>query len=185
MSDRSLSALIEFLEYMAAKGLANKNTISGRKAAVSRVLGVLDPEEVGDVTSLDMDDVMNRFINLQGKEYKPDSLGVYRSRVGSSIDDFKRYLDSPQNFRSGTVKKAGKVDGAPKRTPSKRLQPRPDVPAPRSDHMVSAPGSGANVFPVPIRPNVVVRIHGLPYDLTPVEAEKIANVVKAMAMVPE
>jgi hypothetical protein len=38
------------------------------------------------------------------------------------------------------------------------------------------------VFPIPIRPDVVVRIHGLPFDLSTAEAEKIANVVKAMAM---
>jgi hypothetical protein len=38
------------------------------------------------------------------------------------------------------------------------------------------------VFPIPIRENVVVRIHNLPFDLTAAEAEKIANVVKAMAM---
>jgi hypothetical protein len=39
-----------------------------------------------------------------------------------------------------------------------------------------------NVFPIPIRENVVVRVHGLPFDLTPAEAKKIAAVIQAMAL---
>jgi hypothetical protein len=43
--------------------------------------------------------------------------------------------------------------------------------------------ASANVFPIQIRENVVVRIQGLPFDLTQAEAERIANVVKAMAVI--
>ena len=36
------------------------------------------------------------------------------------------------------------------------------------------------VYPVPLRPDVVVRLH-MPANLTKEEAEKIANVIKAFA----
>ncbi len=39
-----------------------------------------------------------------------------------------------------------------------------------------------SILPIPIRPDLTVKIQGLPYDLTVHEANKIANVVKAMAL---
>ena len=37
------------------------------------------------------------------------------------------------------------------------------------------------VVPIPIRDDLIIRVH-LPANLTKVEAEKVANVVKAMAL---
>jgi len=179
MADRSLNGLLDFLEYLGAKGLMQRNTVSGRKAAASRVLGVLDPEEASDVTALDLDDVMGRFYNLEGKSYKPDSLAVYKSRVNAAISDFRSYLDNPASFKPSTAMKKGKNDGPTKRPPSQKPVAQ-TIEVPRIDS--SAHTATVNVFPIPIRPDVVVRIHGLPFDLTQSEADKIANVVKAMAM---
>lgn len=179
MQKRSLADLLEFLDYLASKGLMQRNTVSGRKAAVSRVFGVLDPEEQGDVTQVDIDDVMSRFFNLQGKGYKPESLGVYKSRVNSAVNDFKSYLESPATFKPASGGKVGNVSpkggkntAVSRQTSGVSISPRIEVHQP----------SNVNVFPIPIRADVVVRIHGLPFDLSATEAEKIANVIKAMAM---
>lgn len=40
------------------------------------------------------------------------------------------------------------------------------------------------IFPIPLRPGVVVKVH-IPYDLTQAEAGRIAEVVKAFAVVPK
>ena len=39
----------------------------------------------------------------------------------------------------------------------------------------------AGIIPVPIRPDITIKIHGVPFDLTGSEANKIANVILAMA----
>jgi hypothetical protein len=176
--DRSLAALLAFLDWLGTKGLMARNTAFGRKAACSNMLGVLDPEEQEDVTQVDIDSVSKRFANLHGKRYTPKSLQVYEGRVRRSIDDFKRYLDDPSNF---------KVNGGVARTKSSGVAQRqkgqePEAAVPDTPTIVAAVGSStATVYPIPIRADLVVRIHGLPYDLTKAEAEKIANVVKAMA----
>lgn len=181
MSDKSLGALLEFLDWTAEKGIMAKNTVGGRRAAVNAVLGVLDPEEKGDVTAVDLDNAMTRFVNLQGKKYNTSSLNVYRSRTNAAINDFQTYLTDPLAFRPGNKveKKTSGVGMKPKKTGSSASR--------SADHQIAnpataAPQASANVFPIPIRENVVVRIHGLPFDLTVPEAEKIANVVKAMAI---
>jgi hypothetical protein len=180
MSDRSLTALLSFLEYLGSKGLMARNTVGGRKAAVSKMLGVLDPEETGDVTALDLDQVMTRFVNLEGKNYTPDSLTVYRSRVNASINDFVSYLENPAAFKpSGGAKKPKQENGKKSAAAKTTVEPKPQEAAPRFE---PPPSAAANVFPIPIRPDVVVRIHGMPFDLTPAEADKIAAIVRAMAM---
>jgi hypothetical protein len=39
-----------------------------------------------------------------------------------------------------------------------------------------------NIVPIPIRADLIVRIHGIPLDMTETEAEKIGAVVKALAV---
>jgi hypothetical protein len=182
MSDKSLSALVEFLDWTADKGLMAKNTVGGRKAAVGAVLGILAPEETSDVTAVDLDSAMARFVNLQGKKYNTSSLNVYKSRTNAAINDFRAWLADPLAFKphlNKSDKKSVPKATKPKGNNTPKMQAE-DSQAPTSSANLHQ--ATANVFPVPIRENVVVRIHNLPFDLTVAEAEKIANVVKAMAM---
>lgn len=39
----------------------------------------------------------------------------------------------------------------------------------------------AEIIPVQIRPDLVVRIHGIPWDMTQAEAAKLAAVITALA----
>jgi hypothetical protein len=155
-----------------------RNTAFGRKAACSNVLGALDPEEQEDVTQIDLDQAMKRFANLHGKRYTPKSLQVYEGRVRRSIDDFNRYLTDPSNFKVNAGAARTKPSGGQTRKAATVDDGTPMV----ATHSSSPASTTANVYPIPIRADLVVRIHGLPFDLTRAEAEKIANVVRAMAV---
>jgi hypothetical protein len=181
MTDKSLPALLSFLDWMSSKGLMPRNTASGRKAACAKVLGVLDPEERADVTQVDVGEAMSRFANLEGKKYLPNSLAVYRSRVSAAIADFARYLADPEAFKPGAIRRRVRQEPTPKAEPPRRAAALDSLPT-QLDGPAMSGHSPVNVFPIPIRADVVVRIHGLPFDLTTSEAEKIANIVKAMAM---
>ncbi|MGK9052079.1 hypothetical protein [Neorhizobium petrolearium] len=180
---KSRAALLEFLDYLARKGLMNKTTASARKAAVNNVLGILDDDEAADVSRINLDDVMRRFHNLNGMNYTADSLTTYKSRVRSAIEDFLSYVENPMAFRSntgGTGRKTqervraannkGSKEGSAQRTQA----PGPDFKPP--------PPVASLVLPIPIRADLTVYVQGLPYDLTQTEASKIANVIRAMAI---
>lgn len=176
--NRSREALIEFLDWVETKGLLPSGTIQGRKAAVNRVLSVLDSQEAQDVTQLDLDHIMDRFINLNSSGYTPDSLRTYRGRVGSSIRDFDSYVSNPMAFRPvrPLKLKSGKQEkSAPKAAdaPTKQSEPfrAPSTPMP-----------GVNLIPIPLRADLTVRLEGVPFDLTMTEARRIANVVIALAV---
>jgi hypothetical protein len=180
MTEKSLNALLEFLEWTSDKGLMAKNTVGGRKAAASKVLGVLDPEEQADVTAVDLDSAMTRFINLHGKDYTTSSLNVYKSRTNAAINDFQTWLNDPLSFKpqsNKTEKSAGKK---PPKKSTAVGRPQPDTPS--ATFNPQSHSTAVNVFPIQIRENLVIRIHGLPFDLSKAEADRIANVIKAMAM---
>lgn len=62
-SDYSRQALLDFLELLTTRGLANKNTALGMKAACGKILQGLSPHEENDVREVDVDTAVRRFAN--------------------------------------------------------------------------------------------------------------------------
>lgn len=107
-----------------------------------------------------------------------------------ALADFERWVDSPMAFRpagGGAAKTAakngaslGKKPRATHRSETSEPPAREVLPA----EVYSAPAveqSTELTFPVPIRAGLTVQLCGIPFDLTVGEAEKIAQVVKALA----
>ena len=179
MTSRSREAALEFLEYVEKKGLMAPATAQARKVALNKVFTILDENEATDVTVLDLDEVMKRFSNLQGKDLTPESLRTYKSRLKSAVADFASYVENPLAFRP-TVQNREKKTATRKDPVEQRQanaepsrQPQPSLPA--------GPMSGS-IIPIPIRADLIVYIQGLPFDLTTGEARKIAGVITAMAI---
>jgi hypothetical protein len=175
---RSREAILEFQDYQADKGLLAKATAAARKAALGKVLGVLPPEEAEDITKIDLDDVMIRFHNLEGRAYTPGSMTTYKSRVRAAIEDFESYLANPLGFRPSISRR-----DKPSKSDKKSYPPAPkSSEAPDTATKTATPTfDAANILPIPLRSDLVVRIQGLPFDMTAAEAKKIANVVLALA----
>lgn len=174
---RTREAILEFQDYQAAKGLLAKGTAMARKAALGKVLGILAHEEAEDVTQIDLDDVMLRFSNLQGRDYTPGSMTTYKSRVKAALEDFEAYLSNPLGFRPSVNRR----DRAPKNEKS-QSKPADSTPSAETTSKSAAPAfDSASILPIPLRADLIVRIQGLPFDMTEAEAKKIANVVLAMA----
>ena len=184
-SKTSREELITFLDYLGQKGFIPQATANARKASVNQVLQILSDLEAEDVTQLDIDDVMTKFGHLHGKKYSQGSVATYKSRLQTSLDDFKRYLENPMGFRAVRPMKDGAVTKSKKiklRKPQQNAATESSS-TPSSVQNSSTPNELANILPIPLRSDLTVHIRGLPFDLTQAEAERIANVVKAMAVV--
>lgn len=179
---KSRDALLGFLDYLARKGLMNKTTASSRKAAVNNVLGILDVEEAKDVSMIDLDEVMHRFQNLNGMKYTGDSLATYKSRVRSAVDDFLSYVENPMAFRpsTGNGKKARENSRAANRAQKENTTPLASSPTLNTQ---TPPPVATLILPIPVRADLTVYVQGIPHDLTQSEASRIANVIRAMAIV--
>lgn len=182
----SLQAFNEFFDYLANKHLLNKNTVQSRRGAANKILGVLDENEASDLRQLDVELVFQRFANKAGKDYKPDSLMVYRSRLGSALSDFFQYVENPAQFRpslkangSATAKRSAKVV---RKADEHRAEDKPIAGTQVHQGAAHTNSPGSVNVPVPLREGVTVQITGLPSNLTEAEASRLAAIIKAYAM---
>lgn len=177
----SANGLDEFLSYLGEKGLMAKQAVAARRAASNKILGILDSNERADVRLLDLDAVATRFNNLEGKRYTPDSLKTYKSRVSKAIEDFVRYLDNPAGFKikSPSAKKPINGSGRSKSDKGGDRSGDSDCSPPKSTNFERPIETLA--IPIPVRPESIVTVSGIPLDLRRSEAQKIANVLLALA----
>lgn len=175
--DFSIDAFNRFLDHAASRGLMKRATAQSRKASANKVLGVLEPEELKDLRSVDLDHAFERFQNLQGMDYKPESLQVYLSRARTAVSEFISYVENPATFKSGGSRKPR---AKTPQTPSQEEK----IKEKHNDRNGQGPFDTEDHVDVPVllRPNVKVQIINLPSDLTELEAERLAAIVKAYAM---
>lgn len=189
VKDYSLDALNRFLDYALEKGLLKAETAKSRRTAVNKILEKITDEQRADVRKVDLEIEAQHFANRQGAGYIPSSLLTYKSRAKTALADFERWVDNPMAFRpsgGGTAKavtKNGVSPGKkPKATPRETSEPPAREAPPAESYSAPAVEQSAGLtFPVPIRAGLIVQLCGIPFDLTVGEAEKIAQVVKALA----
>ncbi len=159
MPDKSLEGLLKFIDRLSGCGMLKTRTASARKVAVNRVFSVLNSTEVADVHKLDIEEVMERFKKQHGSKYSQATLTAYKGRVSSSLGEFRRWLENPEDFMPRVVTRER------------------NLPANRSEVYGQVK---PNQVDIPLRTDLTISVLGLPFDLNRSEAEKIASVVFAM-----
>ncbi len=179
----NLEALLAFLEYLAEKGLMKRQTVAARKAVANKVFSALDASDREDVLSVNIDEIIDRFVNLEGNKYTPESLQTYKSRLKSTVEDFASYRKDPMSFKPSVQQRA-----------ARRPKTRSDANADFDENVTFSPESKiepaetrsidqpASIIPIPLRADLTIKIQGLPFDLTVAEANKLAAVIKAYAV---
>ena len=182
-NDYSLDALAAFLDYTAEKGLIKRNTATARKRAALKILAVLEDSEKRDLRDIDVDHTFDRFTNLQGTEFKPDSLKVFKSRLRSALTDFFAYVESPSTFKpSGAQRNTIKRSKAKASNSAQNKQVETESTTVKKEEYPGAHSPQHLVIPIPLRDGLTVKIHNIPADLSKQESEKIAAIIKAYAM---
>lgn len=180
--DYSLNALNQFLDYAADKGLLKRNTAMSRKIAANKILSVLDSSECSDLRIIDEEAAFERFTNLHRNSLKPESMRVYQVRLKSALADFIAYVDNPAAFKpSGIQRTLGRINksegGNVKQRSAKKSIGARDV----KKEAETPFRERLFVIPVPLRDGLTVQIHNIPSDLSSLEAEKLAAIVRAYA----
>ena len=175
--DYSESAFLEFLRKTAVSGIVKPATGRARKLAAEHLLLQLKSHERLDLRAVDVDDLCSRFHKLQGSTIRPEILEVYNQRFTSAQKDFISWTANPAQF----VSNEGELPE------SKLVASRDDAgqAMAREELTLNPPRSPHDIFPVPLREDLVVYLQNVPLDMTTKEANKIAAVVKALAVVDE
>jgi hypothetical protein len=170
MNDTTGKALIEHWEWAADKGVMNKNTAIALKAASLQVLSILDDWENVDIATMNVDDVLNRFQNLRSREFKPETLNVYKRRFRQSVKAFLEYQRNPSGWKPPAQNRPGqKPKNGGKQKSKEVLSGQPIT---HRNVSPSVSEEGLVVFPFPLRENLVVYLH-LPPDLKATEVKRL------------
>jgi hypothetical protein len=172
----SIDSLLKFLKYAGMEGLINPASARSRRNAVEQLSAELTEAERDDLRKLDVDELASRFHKLEESSIRLEALQLYADRFRMALRDFLNWSERPEAFVP--------VGGEPHRATPRGRGGRSAI---DSDQAVAerialeSTENPSNIVPVPLRDDLVVHVSGLPLDLKPVEAEKIARVVKAFA----
>jgi len=174
--DYSQTAFLEFLRQSAISGIAKPAIARSRKLAAEQLLGQLKAPERLDLRLLDVDELCSRFHKLEGSTIRPETLQLYNDRLCSGLKDFVSWTSDPAKFVSIEGEKPMAVEVAARDTPGQAQA--------REELTLDPPRTPYDIFPVPLRDELVVYLQNVPLNLTQAEARKIAAVIHALA-VPE
>lgn len=148
--------------------------------AVRNVFGVLDAEEQRNIGELRVEDVIKRFNNKRAKDFNSGSLKAYASRVKRAVDLYEQWKENPANFSVKT-----RTTGSRKKS---ALTCQNDVSGKdisTIDTIAAHPSSnrrGTYQSSFPVGAGRVITVSDIPEDLTSLEAEKLAQFVRMLAV---
>jgi len=182
--DKSMSSLMQFVENCTKQGVYNKNTGSSRVTAIKKFIDGLNiaDTDIGDVNA---EELVRRYANKFPGKLMPASLNVYRMRISRSIEDFKKYIESPDSFKPQRNKPGRKknevklVRQQSTETGAKHLNKH------KHDPILPIFGETSNrkinpTLRLYLSPGVEAVVSGIPVDLTPLEAKKIKGMVDVL-----
>ncbi len=175
--DYSQTAFLEFLRQGAITGITKPAIARSRKLAAEQLMGQLKAPERLDLRLLDVDELCLRFHKLEGSTIRPETLQLYNDRLTSGLKDFVSWTSDPAKFVSVEGEKSEAVEVAARDTPGQAQA--------REELTLDPPRSPHDIFPVPLRDDLVVYLQNVPLDMTQAEARKIAAVINALALPEE
>ena len=149
--DATGKACVEFWKWAPQKGLVNSNTATALRVACTQVLGVLDNWETLDVAALDPDDVFSRFVNLRGKDFTPESLQSYKSRLLRALEMFLEYSKNPAGWKPKIQSPARREKPVNNGTPTVAVAPVAPVVTETPAASPTTSRAGLVEYPFPLR----------------------------------
>jgi hypothetical protein len=167
-------AFVDHWNWAASKGVMNKNTAGGLRAACTQVLSVLDDWETVDIKALDIETALTRFQNLKKKDFKPAVLETYKRRFRQAIASYLAYLDDPGGWKPKSLDRpssgGGQTNGD---RPTMGEAGRPSTHEMPQTPMVD--------YPFPVREGQIGHLI-LPRDLKTSEVKRLAAFMATLAV---
>ena len=122
--------MLKFLEFAGRKAILNEQAINCRLTACHNLFSVLNEEEDSiDYILKSLDVLVNRFRN-KSENVQASTLKVYKSRVKSSIEDFKAWSADPfawERAITDKAKAAGMSSRKERKAPKETKEAKPTI----------------------------------------------------------
>ena len=173
--------LNNFLKTATAKGWIGPTSGNAMMSTLRRVGPVFDEAEAADVEAINVNAVIRRFANLN-RDVAASSLQSYTSRITSAIRMFSEWRKDPTTWRP---RGGNGAPGAPKKASSRSSKKTSDDAEGDAAPAIDGLGTGEAVglsYPFPLRDGVIVKLVGLPRDLTEKDVERISRFLRVLCV---
>ena len=175
-SRTSGAAFVDHWVFARNKGLMNISTAKALEASCRRVLEVLDNWQDVDITTLDIDDLVSRFNNLNATNFKPQSLKDYERRFRRAVSSYTEFLDNPSGWKYATRtprRRASPTKGGQDTT----VQKSTDADSPEN----SPPTPSSYTYTYPFREGCLAKLD-IPLDAKAAEMERLVAWARTLAV---
>jgi len=169
--DTTGKAFLDHWGWAAEKGIMNKNTAAGIRAACAKVLSVQDDWETLDIAELDVESALIRFQNKTVKDFTPGSLATYKARFRNAVDAYLAYARDPAGWKPRSYERtpASEKSNGGDRTSTTERPIRHEMPQ-----------AGLVEYPFPLRESQIARLI-LPRDLKTSEVKRLSAFMATLA----
>jgi len=175
--DYTPAKLLDFLREAPGQGVLNPAVARSRASAIEALFSELTEAERADIRLIDAEKLAARAHKIQGSTIRPEVVALYKTRVHEALLDYLAWLDNPKGFSSV----AGHALRRDKRAFGSGAANAQEAQALESIALATSERRKDHVV-VPLREDVTVYVANLPLDLSEAEADRIARVVKALAV---
>ena len=174
--------LLEFADYLAAKGYATPATTTPWKSAAKQVFSTVEGEtewKSKDVRGLDLGEYLTRFETMTRGQYKTQSLAAYRARLRRALEAYEAYLRDGRTPTPGQPRARRSVEKTGGASAGLQGGGETSVTTP------AAPSPVASLveYPFPLRSGMAYL--RLPRELDKGDAERLATFVRTLVFEPQ
>jgi hypothetical protein len=155
-------------EQFTAKQIS-KSLASNLKTAMKSIVKYVFIDDMG-INDINIKEIIGRYKDLAKGKMTDNTIAFYSVKFSKGM---KLYLEYCKNADKNIKVKKKTIDK------SKQIVMESVVPT-QLIEVMKQPAKTC-VFPIPLRPNLIVELSNLPHDLTAKEAAKICAVVKALS----
>ena len=175
IQDGTADGLMQFLDYVVAKGYGTGAAVTPLKSAFKQVVETVEgTEDIGnvDVRGIDIPTYFTRYETLSRGKLKVESVRAYRRRFTGAVEAYLKFIDTgtPPSLGGSTTRRQ-------RAAPAPSAEPQQDpaaTPEPR-ERMID--------YPFPLRSGSVATLR-LPYKLEKIDSERIAAFVRTLVFDP-
>lgn len=183
----SKQAFFEFLEIAKEAGIYSPKAANDRLSAIRSVFEHTKIHDHIDLNTLNIAEVQKKYKETAKDKLSELTLKIYSGSFKSSLNAFIKYVKDPNQLKiKGKKSTINLANTATKQQTTEKNTSPVQTKSVITKNITTKTNDNIQpliplIFPIPIRKNVVVSLHNIPYDLTTTEAEKISSVLKALS----
>jgi hypothetical protein len=173
------AAFIEFWDYMVREQRMNQNSARALGSASKQVLSVEEDWEKIDISTLDEEALIEKFIEERGDAYSHRTQAAYALRFQRALRLYLAYLKDPEGWMP---------PNSPERAILEEKQRREHASGARHAFFprttVTQTGVRMISYPFPLRESCVAQLR-LPVDLTAEDVERLSSYLQTLVIDPK